>query len=290
MLSGAIAYQILQRENPSIIPPVRSVLEKNPWYETRWKSYLEKLPGSERDEMLFMLAARWADDISTLDKAESRLPWHYIDFPFKPEGEPANIQVMQPPQENILTAIAVNERVLRSGSDPARRGIALAWAFHLSGDVHQPLHAVQLFTREYQNSDRGGGDFCVRVAQQRAALSLHQLWDELLTSSNNTRTLRNMAVELRNRFARTGLTELAATDPEIWAKESYEIATKIGYQNGALRGTPKGKARDCREVSDAAVLPNGYAAIARKIADRRMMLAGYRLADLLQQISANSGP
>jgi len=34
---------------------------------------LEKLPQTQRDEMLFMLAARWAD-IRTLDKAESRLP------------------------------------------------------------------------------------------------------------------------------------------------------------------------------------------------------------------------
>ena len=99
-----------------------------------------------------------------------------------------------------------------------------------------------------------------------------------------------MAIELRNRFARTGLTELAATEPENWAKDSFEIATKIAYQNGALRGTPKEKRKDCREVTDAALLPNGYAAIARKIADRRMMLAGYRLADLLQQIFANSGP
>ena len=81
MLSGAMAYQILQRENPSTISTVRSTLEKNPWYESRWKSQLEKLPEPERDEMLFMLAARWADDIRTRDKAESRLPWHYVRFP-----------------------------------------------------------------------------------------------------------------------------------------------------------------------------------------------------------------
>src|ERR1041384_2946903 len=92
MLSGAMAYQILQRENPSTIPTVRSILEKNPWYESRWKVQLDKLPEAERDEMLFMLAPRWADDIRTLDKVESHLPWHYIDFPFKPEGEPPNIQ------------------------------------------------------------------------------------------------------------------------------------------------------------------------------------------------------
>jgi len=125
---------------------------------------------------------------------------------------------MQPLQENILTAIAVNERVVRSGGDPVKRGIALSWLFHLIADIHQPLHAVQLFSREYPNGDRGGGDFCVRVAPDRAALSLHRLWDGLITSSNNIRTLRNMAVELRNEFPRTGLTELATDDPELWAK------------------------------------------------------------------------
>src|ERR1051325_1328429 len=88
MLSGAIAYQILQQESPTTIPSVRSVLEKNPWYESRWESQLEKLSETERDEMLFMLAPRWADDIRTLDKVESHLPWHYVDFPFRPEGKP----------------------------------------------------------------------------------------------------------------------------------------------------------------------------------------------------------
>jgi hypothetical protein len=104
---------------------------------------MEKLSERERDEMLFMLAARWADDIRTRDKAESRLPWHYVDFPYKPEGEPASIQAMEPPEENILTGIAENTRILRTGNDPARRGVALAWLFHLMGDIHQPLHAVQ---------------------------------------------------------------------------------------------------------------------------------------------------
>jgi hypothetical protein len=77
------------------------------------------------------------------------------------------------------------------------------------------------------------------------------------------------------------------TAPEAWAKESFEIATKIAYQNGALRGTPKGQRKDCREMTDAAVLPVGYTSIASKIADRRMMLSAYRLADLLRQIQLN---
>ena len=165
--------------------------------------------------------------------------------------------------------------------------VLLSVGCHLIGDVHQPLHAVKLFSREYPHGDRGGGDFCVRAAQNRASLSLHRLWDGLITSSNNTRRLRNIAIELQSRFIRSGLSELAVTAPDAWAKESFEIATKIAYQNGALHGTPKAKRKDCREVTDAAVVPNGYAAIARKIAHRRMMLAGYHLADLLSRSQPN---
>ena len=61
---------------------------------------------------------------------------------------------------------------------------------------------------------------------------------------------------------------------KAWAKESFEIATKFAYQNGALRGIPKGQRKDCREVADAAVLPEDYPATARAIEDRRMILAG----------------
>ena len=136
---------------------------------------------------------------------------------------------MPPPQENILTAIAVNECAVRTGSDARKQGIALSWLFHLIGDIHPPVHAVTLFSREYPKGDEDGTDTCVRVAQGRAALSLHQLWDELLTSSNNTRTLRNMAVDLRNRFPRNTLTGLG--DPGFCfgrlfaAGHGYGVAT-----------------------------------------------------------------
>jgi hypothetical protein len=32
MLSGAIAYQVLQQENPVTIEKLKAVLEKHPWY------------------------------------------------------------------------------------------------------------------------------------------------------------------------------------------------------------------------------------------------------------------
>lgn len=64
---------------------------------------------------------------------------------------------------NILTAMAENESVAKNGSsDAERRAIALAWLFHLVGDIQQP-NAVQLFAVDYPNGDRGGNQICIRV-------------------------------------------------------------------------------------------------------------------------------
>ena len=48
---------------------------------SRWREQLEKLPQLDRDEMLFMLAPRWADDIRIKDRSQHRGPWHYTNFP-----------------------------------------------------------------------------------------------------------------------------------------------------------------------------------------------------------------
>jgi hypothetical protein len=193
------------------------------------------------------------------------------------------VQVKEPERMNILTAMAENESVMKNARDGERKAIVLAWVFHLVGDIHQPLHTAQLFIIEYPQGDRGGNEICVRVAQAGQPMDLHRLWDGVITSSSNLTRIRNEATALRNRqeFQRSQLTELASTDCESWAKESYEIATKIAYRNDGRIGISKGGAMDCTMVTAAPVLPVGYVLSASRIADRRMILAGYRLADSL---------
>jgi hypothetical protein len=284
MVSAAIAYHTLQRESPTTIEKVSALLEKHPWYANRWRNDLDRMSVSQRGEMLFMLAARWADDIRNRDQSQHRAKWHYINWPFKPASEPVSVQTHPPQPVNILSAFAENERLVRSGAEPEKRAIAIAWLFHLVGDVHQPLHAVQLFTREYPQGDRGGNEICVRVAQDRAPLDLHRLWDGLITSSNNVNRLWRIATNLQGKFTKAALPELASADIESWATESYSAAVEVAYQNGVVRGTPRRQARDCREVPDAAVLPNGYAPNAGRVADRRIVLAGYRLSEFAKQL------
>ena len=182
MLSGIIAYQVLQQENPQTIEKVTAALEKHPWYANQWQARLQDVPVADHGLVLFMQAARWADDIRSQDKAQNRPRWHYVNFPFKPEGQPANVQTREPESVNILTAMADNESVVRMENNVERRAVALAWLFHLVGDIHQPLHTAQLFTVEYPQGDRGGNEICVRVMQTGQPMDLHRFWDGVITS------------------------------------------------------------------------------------------------------------
>jgi S1/P1 Nuclease len=118
----------------------------------------------------------------------------------------------------------------------------------------------------------GGNEICVQVTQAGQPIDLHRFWDGVITSSSNLTRFRNEATSLRNRqeFQRSHLTELTNTDFESWAKESFEIATKISYRNGALTGSPRDGNKDCTMVAAAPVLPVGYVVSASRIADRRL--------------------
>ena len=88
---------------------------------------MKDVPVADHGLVLFMQAARWADDIRTQDKAQNRPPWHFINIPFKPEGQPASVQTRDPEPVNILTAMTENENVVKYESDAERKAIALAW-------------------------------------------------------------------------------------------------------------------------------------------------------------------
>src|SRR4029450_11288296 len=109
MLSGIIAYQILQQENPPTIDKVKSAMKKHPWYTNQWQGGLQDVSVADHALVLFTQAARWADDIRTRDKAQNRPPWHYVNLPFKPGGQPDSVQIREPEPVNILTALADTE-------------------------------------------------------------------------------------------------------------------------------------------------------------------------------------
>ena len=106
-------------------------------------------------------------------------------------------------------------------------------------------------------------------------INLHKFWDDLIIGSENSRACRNRATELRLRkeFARETLSELPEKKFENWVVESLKVAKEVAYRNGQMTGSP--------DAGKAPVLPDDYTPEAKAAAERRMVLAGYRLADVL---------
>ena len=75
-----VLKQLLQRKILSV-PELASNIGK-------WQARLQDVPVVDHGLVLFMQAARWADDIRIRDKAQNRPSWHYINWPFKPAGQP----------------------------------------------------------------------------------------------------------------------------------------------------------------------------------------------------------
>lgn len=275
MVSGAIAYAELQKIAPKSLPRVIALLKKHPDYASKWQTQIGQVPQSERDLFLFMLAAQWSDNVR--QTPEDRPTWHYVNLPFKLGSTATTIPDSPTGEENILTALQQNRSFLEAEGTTSKKAIALCWIFHLVGDIHQPLHTTKAVSTQFPlpEGDRGGTRFYIRAKEGSSTISLHKFWDDLILGSDRFQSVRNQAISLRQNsdYPRDRLPELAETSFENWGKkESYQIASKV-YEN--LQSGTK---------TDGKVLPDGYLDTAKKIAQRRIALAGYRLADYLKAV------
>jgi S1/P1 Nuclease len=277
MVTGAMTYAILEKDAPEVLAKALVILKAHPQYDKLWKAQVEKRPVDERDIYLFMLAGRWADDIRG-NKDYDQPIWHYINYAFKPAGQPDSVVTLPPDEKgNIVKAYGINFDKLKAAPEAVDGAVPICWLFHLVGDVHMPLHSVSLFTEKYPTGDRGGNLFFVKVKPESRAINLHAYWDNLIIGSDDFRDVRNKAIELRLRpeFARDKLTELSEKSFENWAKvESAELARTAVYREGKLAG-------GTGELN-AEVLPEDYPKITQPLAERRAVLASYRLAEVLK--------
>ena len=91
------------------------------------------------------------------------------------------------------------------------------------------------------------------------------------------------ALYCATKYAVVGLSE--SLRYEVAAEGIHLTVVYPGAVAIAFVGTPMPPRQDCGEIADAAIIPPGYAANAGRIGDRRMMLAGYRLADVLRRVT-----
>lgn len=239
-----------------------------------------------RDMYVFMKAATWPDMIRSKTgpmSKEHRANWHYINMPIDFSGKDRKEPVTdwKPGDEvtNIVQAIAKCEADLKDPKLSAdERAIRICWLLHLIGDIHQPLHAVSLFSAHYGKGDEGGNRIWVNDGERK--VKLHSLWDGLPGSTSNPKTAAESADRLlKNKdFDRSKFkAQLEQTAPKQWALEGKAIAKESVYLEGQLP-TANAEASE----ADPFQVPKGYMTKAHQIADQRVVLAGYRMADALK--------
>ena len=273
MAIAIIAYQQLP---PDIQQRCVAILQAHPNIE-KWK---EKSAGdSPADAAMytFAKAATWPDEIRRGNSPYDHPGWHYIDYPLEPPNYPFIPGLA--PEDNIIFGLSASEKTVRDpAATPEQRAAALSWIIHLVGDIHQPLHAAELVTSTYPlpEGDRGGNKFYVSVGGN--SINLHAFWDRLPGQFYSPPFAANAAGKLERDFPRSALPELAKPGGAVqWSLESRALAIDKAYLRGKLIGTADPKILP-------PPLPPDYLKESKEIADRRLALAGYRLADLLVQV------
>jgi hypothetical protein len=197
--------------------------------------------------------------------------WHYIDYPFVPEGE--SVKGEQPQSPNAEEKLNELFTSFKSEAESSRKAQDLCWLFHLIQDIHQPLHTVSLFDTNHPRGDKGGNDTYVLFKEGNEPVKLHSYWDRLPTGTLQNIPAKAKALLHKDEFQESKLSELKAnkTVHDWITKESVLIAIHEVYLNGKVNGTK----------DNPTPLDKSYTDTAKKIAERRIVLSGTRLAQEL---------
>jgi predicted Fe-S protein YdhL (DUF1289 family) len=285
-----VAFVAWSQLTPKTKAQVTALLRQHPDYARTFTR--ETVAPAERDEQAFAIAATWPDLIRSQSFGKSfmyaRSNWHYVDIPFVvgnlPQPKPSDLSWSAGKEpENAIQAIRKNVADLKNPSlDLVDRAVALCWVEHLIGDIHQPLHATSMFSATYPEGDKGGNSQFLTVNGR--ASNLHSLWDGMVGGYMAIDKVKEIAEKFEAEHPRKELEkDLADTNPDDWAKQSYEQARMVVYLDGKLQTSSK-------RGAGAPELPAGYLDAAKAIAGRDATLGGMRLADTLNRIFADLPP
>lgn len=222
----------------------------------------------------FATSACWMDDIRDDDSHELLRDWHFVTLRFF-DGISAPDRPM--PAVNAASVIKASHDMLldKDRDTRPRKAYYVAVLTHLVGDLHQPLHCSTRYTPSHPDGDLGGNSF--RLA---GGGNLHSFWDGAggffdaapisrpLNSAGQAR-LRQHATDIIARFPRSSFqADLAERDPFRWAEASRQLALDIVY----------------KDISEGQSPSAAYRQQARDLSPKRMALAGYRLAQILDEV------
>lgn len=239
----------------------------------------------------FVTAGCWMDDMRS-KKGYPWAKWHYVTIDWTTDGK----AFVLPDPPHVVWAIEENLKTLR-GADarPEDAALALAMLIHFVGDVHQSMHTTD-------RGDRGGNGVLISGVPfsdlwPGTVANLHTFWDKAFRFDGvagkvverwspgqvperpvapGDGVVASEAAKIVADFPREKFGAWLAQKSAVqWARESHFIGCTYGYPPNI-------------EPNDSEVVPLSpeFVAKSRAVAVERIALAGYRLADSLNELFA----
>jgi hypothetical protein len=303
MMTAAIGFMEIERSKPELIEKLELVFMRHPDTGPFWVAAGDAR-GKERAKRMFIEGARWADD--TKGTIHDRPTWHTARWPIVAEDAPPEAKAAAEarkdrPAGQALEALVMNYAMLSSSETKSgERASALSWLLHLVGDIHQPLHVSDQYTTEFPAGNGAGTLEYVMDPVNDMPIPLHLLWDSNMYRSTALDAVEQNAQELVKKYPRSAFPELKGLegpdDFEKWARESYDVAVDFAYGYGIETVSDPDKDLDSEKavkkmvayivhgvppLEEAPEVPAEYWDKLQQVAQRRIALAGYRIADLV---------
>ena len=270
-LVAAIAWDQLDAHSRS---EISQLLREHPDYE-RW---IKKAGNDDPGRIAFIEASTWPDEIRKDNRfhnddngqttptlpgfpdMERHRNWHYVNNPL---GAPHRQAI-----SGLLDKqLPVLENIIGSPAEPGfKRSYALPWLIHLTGDAHQPLHTSTRLNAEGQWDKLGNGLNVINPFNPRkTASTLHAYWDDL----PGPPWLRGARLNDASQALITLYPRQKTSSSAQWIEESWQIAKQSAYPPGNDK---------------VPTISEEFYEKTKEITNRRIAQAGYRLADLLENL------
>lgn len=288
-LTAEIAFDLLNENQQR---HVGAILRGHPRFSEDFAKFMpdeiRTADENAQTRWMFAHASNWPDQLDDLDEAlreqYHRSTWHYINRPVFLTGKDERRLAttidqntsteFSPPLRkglNIIQALTGNLLVWRDdNASDADKAVALCWILHLTGDMHEPMHNVALFSADYfPEGDRGGN--LIGVRRGKDVTNLHAVWDGL--ASRFEYVVPDDATR-----------ELLANDlPDIgsipkWSHQYRDMAEEFVY-------TAEVRQKLLAEPPDneypVITLSRDYITASSKIVESQIIIAGHRIAALI---------
>jgi len=216
----------------------------------------------------FIDSSIWPDDMSSRG-IKTFAQWHYINIPINADGKKRKYYS----KTNVVWAINQAQDVLTNpNSNAFEKALFLRFLIHFVGDIHQPLHTSNYYSKRFRHGDKGGNLYAIQYGKVD---NLHSLWDQCFTLTHqqypSDKAIITLAHQLETEYPKSDFVkQLQQTNPQVWAYQGHKIATDYVYK-----------------IPYNARINKEYQQKGQVICQKQLALAGYRLADLLNQVLGN---